>query len=476
MNIKKIFVFIAITGIGLQSCSKLDLPPTDYIDPTKAFRDLDDVNMGVLGAYAPLSTFIEENAIVSDEVMLPTENTVSNTAAHRWLYDSTYGSVTSAFYNFYVVIRRINEVLVALPDLEVVASSQSRMDQYQGELLALRAYCHFELLRGYASSYEPDGMGVPYMKRHEVSYPARPTVQSNFDDINDDLIVAKDLIPSGFSQNTRITRTAVSAIQARVALYQKRWGDAITYASEVIAQEPLAPKNDFARIWTEQSQAEVVWQLARVIGDSRIGASFFRETGEIVLYAPSFKLIDLFGTIAQRTDDVRFEPYIKYDPARVAGGTKSAYLVNKYVGNTPGNPGLASIKLFRTGEMYLIRAEAALENDNSNAGITAATNDLNALRDARVHGYLSQAFTDKQSLITAIYNERFKELAFEGHRFFDLKRRNLPVERLAADAINATGAVKLEPTTAQYRFPIPADEMIVNKNMDQNPYYEDGDN
>lgn len=471
MKINKISVLIALVGMGFFSCDKLDMAPTDSIDPTKAFRNLSDVNMGVLGAYAPLTyTLIEAAAIASDEVMLPTENTVSNTSAHRWLYNSSSGSVTSAWNEYYVIIDRINHVLEAIPNIPVSSGTQSLLNQYHGELLALRAYSHFELLRAYASTYDGNGMGVPYMKQRELGYPSRPTVQSNFDDINADLLAAKDLIPAGFSNNTRITRTAVSAIQARVALYEKNWDGAITYASEVISGEPLAPKNDFDRIWTNDSQAEVVWQLARVVGDSRIGAAFFREAGEIVLYAPSFKLIDQFGTVAQRQDDIRFARYIRYDQARqnASNGVKSAYLVQKYVGGNSSYPGLTPIKLFRTGEMYLIRAEAEAERNNN----SAAAADLNALRNARIHNYANASFADKQSVINAIYNERFKELAFEGHRFFDLKRRSLPIERTTQDAINTSGAVRLNPTDAQYCFPLPADEIAVNRNITQNPNYQ----
>lgn len=470
MNINKILILFFCIGLMFQSCSKLDTPPSDSIDPSKAFRNLNDLNMGVLGAYAPLTyTLIEASAIVSDEVMLPTENTVSNTATHRWLYNSSYGSVTSAWSEYYVVIDRVNRVLEAVPNIQVNAGTQDLLNQYQGELLALRAFAHFELLRTYSSSYEPDGMGVPYMKKRALSYPARATVKSNFEDINADLKAAKDLIPAGFGNNARITKTAVAAIQARVALYEKNWPNAVTYASEVIAKEPLAPKNDFGKIWLDNSQAEVVWQLARVIGDSRIGAAFFRETGDIVLYAPSFKLIDMFN----RTDDIRFNTYITYNQARKdnSGGVKSAYLVKKYNGADSKYLGLTPIKMFRTGEMYLIRAEAQLENNSGSAGITAATKDLNDLRNSRIFNYTNQIFNDKQSLLNAIYDERFKELAFEGHRFFDLKRRKMPVVRLPQDAINTSGAVRLEPTTAQYCFPIPADEMSVNKAMVQNPNY-----
>lgn len=469
-NMKKIFVLLSLGTFLLTSCDKLKLTPTDSIAPNNAFRNLNDVKLGLLGAYAPLDyTLISAAATVSDEIMLPTENTVSNTVTYRWMYNSSYGSVTSAFNEYYVVIDRANRVLEAIPNITITAGQQAELDQYKGELLALRAYSHFEILRAYASSYDADGMGIPYMKKHELIYPGRPTVQSNFADIRADLESAKSLIPAGFNENIRITQTGVSAILARVALYQKDWTAAVTYATEVINKEPLAARNDFSKIWLGQNESEVIWQLARVPGDSEIGSAFFRQTGEIVLYAPAFKLINQFDT----DNDIRFTSYITYDQARAdnSQGKRSAYLIKKYNGSDSRYPGLTNIKLFRTGEMYLIRAEAALEKDNSNAGITAAAKDLNDLRKARIIGYSDENFSDKQSLVNAIYNERFKELAFEGHRFFDLKRRNLPIERLPEDAINASGAVKLEPTAAQYCFPIPITEMSVNKDMKQNPKY-----
>ncbi len=471
MNMKKIFVLLSASMFLFTSCDKLKLKPTDSIAPNNAFRNLNDVKLGLIGAYAPLDyTLISASSIVSDEIMLPTENTVSNTVTYRWMYNSSYGSVTDAFKEYYITIDRANRVLEAIPNVTISAAQQAEMNQYKGELLALRAYAHFELLRAYASSYEPDGMGIPYMKKHDLGYPARPTVKSNFEDIRADLQTAKDLIPAGFNDNTRISKTAVAAIQARVALYEKDWASAITFATEVIQKEPLAARNDFGKIWLNQNQSEVIWQLARVPGDSEIGSAFFRQTGEIVLYAPAFKLINQFDRIA----DIRFSTYITYDQARQdnSQGKKSAYLIRKYNGADSRYPGLAPIKLFRTGEMYLIRAEATIEKGNSSTGLADAAKDLNDLRSARILGYSSQNFPDKQSLLNAIYSERFKELAFEGHRFFDLKRRNLPVERLPEDAINASGAVKLNPDAAQYCFPIPITEMSVNKSMKQNPKYQ----
>lgn len=458
-NLYKRYLIIFSVLIVSVSCTKLDFTPTDTIDPGKAFRNIGDINMGLIGAYALLdNTMIINNSIVSDEVMLPTENTVSNTDAYRWLYTGSSGSVTALYGTYYQGIDRINRTIAGMDLLTFTGADIATSSRYRGELLALRAFLHFELLRAYAASYQNGALGVTYLTASTFDFLARDNFETTVAATKGDLAAAKALIPTSFTDKSRITRIAVSAIQARLALYEKNWADAITYSTEVISALPLATKAQFPTIWTDATDTEVAWKAKRVATDTRTGDIYFRQSGGIVLYAPSFKLISTFDKV----NDLRYAAYIKFDATRT--GTKSQYLVNKYAGTT-AVPGLADIKLFRTGEMYLIRAEAEAES----AGDAAA--DLNALRAARITGYTNAVFADKAALITAIYNERFKELAFEGHRFFDLKRRNLPVERLPADAINASGAVTLLPSKAQYSFPLPAQELAINKNAVQNPNY-----
>jgi starch-binding outer membrane protein, SusD/RagB family len=453
----------ALAVVMLASCNALELEPTDTIDPSKAFRKVNDLNMGLLGAYAALDyTLIGVNSIVTDEAVMPEENTVSNSDAYRWLYTSSSGSVTNAFGEYYVAIDRANRVLAAIDQVPAANAGEEQLKtRYRGELLALRAFAHFELLRGYAAAYEPGALGVPYMKVSAIGSPARDPFEVVVASIYEDLAAAKSLIPPGFSDPTRITLAAVSAMQARVALYARHWEMAHQYANEVIAAVPLADANDFADIWSDNSQAEVIWKLSRVAGDSRVGGFYFRESGGIVLYAPSQKLMASFD----RDNDIRFGAYIAYEPER--GDGKSAYLLKKYQGGDAGAPGLADIKLFRTGELYLIKAEALAEDGQ----LEAASETLNALRAQRIAGYVDQQFGDKDALIRAVYDERYKELAFEGHRFFDLRRRGLPIERSPADAANTSGALILTAERAQYALPIPTDELRVNKNMVQNPNY-----
>lgn len=450
-----------VMAIFTTSCTKLDFKPTDKILPEFAFRNIADVNLGIIGAYAPIDySTLSYSAIVSDEATYPSENTVGNSDAFRWLYTGANGSVTGLYYTNYQAIDRVNRVLEAMDKLVFTGADIALADRYRGEMLGLRAYLHFELLRAYAAAYENGALGVTYMEKSAIIYPKRDNFEYVIAKAKADLIAAKALIPTTFTDKTRMTRLAISAIQARVALYEKNWEDAAAYATEVINAVPLATKVQFPGLWTDANDSEVIWKLKRVGSDSKTGDFFFRQSGSYVLYAPSFKLISAFDQV----NDIRYPAFVKFDPTRTGG--KSQYLVNKYIGTgTATAPGLADVKQFRVAEMYLIRAEARTES----TGDAAA--DINALRTARINGYVNATFADKPALIAAIYDERFKELALEGHRFFDLKRRKMDIVRLAADAAGAGSVLTLTPLQAQYALPIPATEMSVNKNAIQNPHY-----
>ncbi len=119
--------------------------------------------------------------------------------------------------------------------------------------------------------------------------------------------------------------------------------------------------------------------------------------------------------------------------------------------------------------MYLIRAEARAEQ-NKITGANSAESDINALRAARITGYVNVTFASKQAAIDAVMLERFKELPFEGHRFWDLKRKGLPVQRNASDAPTAA-ATTLPAGSHLFLLPIPLTEMQANPTMTQNPGY-----
>jgi hypothetical protein len=79
--------------------------------------------------------------------------------------------------------------------------------------------------------------------------------------------------------------------------------------------------------------------------------------------------------------------------------------------------------------------------------------------------------TDRATLINAIIQERFLELCFEGQRYFDLRRRSLPIQRDLADAGGLTAITNLPASNFRYLMPIPLNETLANPNMTQNPGY-----
>jgi hypothetical protein len=300
---------------------------------------------------------------------------------------------------------------------------------------------------------------------------ARITVAPYMAKLNADLVAAKALVPATNTDIARASRQAVTALQARVALYMKDYANAATFATEYIAALPLASKTNFPGIWKDLNNSEVAFKLTNTTtAGTRIG-TLYRGTSAnsanigTVTWRPSQALLNSYDQV----NDIRYAAYFFEEPLLKANSSRSlaAILINKYAGGAYGTPTelLADGKVFRTGEMYLIRAEARAELND----LTGAAADLNTLRAARINGYTDQSFSSKSDLITAIMNERFKELPFEGHRFFDAKRRNLPIIRLAVDAQN--NKITLESGNFRFLLPIPNSEIQANPLMVQNPGY-----
>jgi starch-binding outer membrane protein, SusD/RagB family len=475
--------FLALTAISAVSCSKtIDYKETNFIGGDVALQTVANNEQAIVGAYAGSAQEMDIllNATLSDEVKKAEFYNAATT--HEWQYtssDITIRDNFTAINNLYKVINRVNRVLVALPKADSTKVGDSALKvKLRGEALFLRAFSHFQLWRYYSGDVDANALAMVYMDYVPTS-PAektsRITVQPYFEKLKADMAEAKNLVANNLTDVNRATKLAVSGLQARVALYLKDWANAITYSTEYINGLPLSPRAQFAGIWTDANNNEVAWKLKRTTaaigllgtGTSRLG-SLFRGVSSsatvlgTVTWAPSDKLWALYD----QTNDIRFTAYLKDEAALTAAGRPS-HIIAKYAGGgyATTSENINDAKMFRTGEMYLIRAEAKAETNDA-----TAADDLNALRAARITGYVNVTFATKQDLINAIMTERFKELAFEGHRFWDLRRRGLPVERLASDAPSTTGAT-LAAGNFRFRLPIPNAEIQANSAMQQNDGY-----
>lgn len=468
-------VFAISTG-----CQKvLDVKETDFIGGDVAYKTVANCEQGTVGAYAALSIEMPVllNATFADEVRVADFYNAATT--HEWQYgpaDVGLRDNFTAFNLYYRVIDRANRVLAALPNATAsttsaaaTAADEALRLKLKGEALFLRAFSHFELYRFYSNSAVGTDLAMAYMESPSLNSFPRINVSTYMQKLKADLAAAKPLLPTALTDVSRATAAAVSGMQARVALYLKEYNDAITFSTEYINAVPLASLANFPGIWTDANKAEQAFQIVRTTSTSRMG-SLFRGTSAsasnigTITWRPSDKIWDSYDKV----NDIRFAAYFKDEPLLAGGARSSTRLISKYAGTAYGTAAenVANQKVMRTAEMYLIRAEAKAETGD----LAGAANDLNALRAVRINGYTAQTFATKADLIDAIMTERYKELAYEGHRFWDLKRRNLPVSRLAADAPNAAAQTL---AAGNYRFllPIPDPEIKANPQIQQNPGY-----
>jgi hypothetical protein len=483
--LKKIYnlTLISIAVIGLNSCENLiDIRETDFIGGDIALRTVKNNESLLMSAYSNLNTEmnIRGNGIFSDE--LKAGEFYASASTHEWRYN--YDDVSmrdnfTAHRDNYRIIDRVNRVLQAIPNaIEENASDKELRNKVIGEALFIRAYAHFELFRYYSGNYDPASLAMPYMEQPSLETFARIPMGDYFQKILRDLNEAKTLLPDNLSDKFRANKLTATALHARIALYMRNWQDAVTYSTEYINALPLSTGAEFEKIWTDEGTSEVSFVIPRNNTVGRIG-SFYRPLfvrnaqGVLGIGQISWYASDKIFTAFDEKNDVRFNAYLIDEPL-LKNENRQSRLVKKYAGGAyaSGTENIANHKVFRTAEMYLIRAEARAEL-NAISGANSAESDLNALRTARITGYTAETLTSKDQAITAIIQERFKELAFEGHRFWDLKRRGLPVDRLATDA-PTTDSRTLPPNNFRFVFPIPQTEMIANPKMEQNPGYGSG--
>jgi hypothetical protein len=178
----------------------------------------------------------------------------------------------------------------------------------------------------------------------------------------------------------------------------------------------------------------------------------------------------------------------------ISGATPTGYYLKKYLDSAIDLSSSSTTKTsrhswitFRLGEFYLNYAEAAFKYtgsaDDASLGMSAreAVNVIRSRSDVQMPefpaGMSADAFWKKYE------NERMVELAFEGHRFYDLRRwkegdklKSITEMKLTKNddgtitytrnVVNRTWNEKM------YLFPIPQSERMKNPNLTQNPGWE----
>lgn len=467
----KLITVVLIAGLVFSSCKKsfLDREPYSGLPTDESIKTLDDLETALNGAYANLRspnlygrTIPLYGDLFADNVYISSIN--SNRYLDFFLVNITVsnGNAEGIWQAAYGTILNANNVIHStLP-------SSAEADQLKGEALCLRALMYFELVKHFSKPYtvEPNGLGVPLvLSKDPFLKPVRNTTAEVYAQIQADLEQAISMLTIQKS-SAYFSRAAAQALLARMHQFKAEWAKALALAEEVIfgSGYSLLGGNQFASYWASNTPRndgietlfEVVFDLVGNAGTNSL-AYFYDQAGYGDALA-SEGLYDLYSN-----DDIRKDLMII--TARVTNNDKA---VNKYPNSS--QPDQDEFKVLRMSEVVLIAAEAAYHlNDEA-----LALDYLNALAGQRIINFGGYSSTGP-GLLADIMRERRLELAFEGHRYWDLARYNLDVIRDdVAGNYSDLGAPLVIPTTSTRRiFPVPQSELDANPAIrsQQNPGY-----
>jgi hypothetical protein len=321
-------------------------------------------------------------------------------------------------------------------------ATSTERSQLIGEAYMLRAYMHFVLVNLYGEPYthcDPvTSKAIPLKLNSDVNATLkRNTVEEIYTSILSDINKAKELLnvdtwDEGFTY--RFNRLSIDAFLAKVYLYMGDWDNAYQYASNVITQH-----GDLEDLTTSSVLPSHYKSVEAILSMENIMPAIYQTEGRI-----NTELLNLY-----RSGDMRKSKYYRQVTASISTLQKGGN--NEYRCT------------FRSSEFYLIAAEAALELED----LDKARLHLTTLMKARYHKNIFPKEETKvnnmnqDELRQEIQDERFRELAFEGHRWFDLRRTTQPV--LTKKYQNST--YTLEQNDSRYTLRIPSEAIEANPGL-----------
>jgi hypothetical protein len=432
---------LAAAALVLGACdSPLDVDPTASIDAETALSTSRGIEIGLNGAYRALQ---EGDLYGLEEMVLPdlyADNLdfTGTFQTHREIalrsIPTSNGAVLAHWASAYAGINRANNILAAID--AVTTLTPAKHDQYRGEALFIRGLLYHIMLRYFG---DVPLVLTPSVGAGSTSLVARAPAAQVYRRIETDLEEATTLLPAARNVG-RATQGAANALLARVYLDQLKSTQARDKATLLLnATATYSLNPSFRSNWSTKNSAESIFELPYSVNNRNGQAFWFYPTalGGRWGFAPSLSLVRAF-----EVGDARLAASIQ-----TLGTSRYGYKYHR-IANGDDN-----VIVLRLAEMYLIRAEANVRLGAADGTVRA---DLDAVR-ARA-GLAPLTVTGQAALLAAVLQERRVELAFEGHRFFDLRRHGVATTVLGIPA-------------NRLLFPIPQAERDVNTNLAQNPGY-----
>jgi hypothetical protein len=398
------------------------------------------------------------NFQIDDYKISPTNSNIKR----DWAY--LYGTIGKAN----VVINNVD----SCPD---PALTQERKNEIRGEASFIRAYHYFQAVQLWGD--------VPLQLKefktfsaallpevYPILFPKRATMAEVYAQIISDLETALAYVKTTAINKTIITRGAVNALLAKVyaTVEPHDWNKVLGYCNDVI-NGGYSLLSNYDQLWDGQHEnsAEAIFEInyEGTNSSGNWGASMFLGMDWKKFNIPSNDLVAAFDA---EGDKVRKAASIVWldvtgkwsDPNWLQNVYPFVYKYRNNIWPSPQN-----YIFIRLADILLLKAEALNETGDV-AGAAALVNQVRA----RV-GLGQTSASSQADMRLAIEKERRLELAFEGHRWYDLKRTGRAIAVTNATIGPTGGLFGYSIGINQLLWPVPQSEIDKNPQLIQNPGY-----
>ncbi|NAW52035.1 RagB/SusD family nutrient uptake outer membrane protein [Elizabethkingia argentiflava] len=515
---KNIYINKLIAGVLLYiafSCQDaINISQDGILDNKASFKTIQDLKQFLLGdiyKIIDVSDPIAFTSLFTDEVGQGPSNSQLYQDIHQFYLDTNNSFASSIWLDNYKIINRVNRLLEASILVKATNSTEIKAkNQILAEARAARAFAYLILETYYSPDMKDNNalgvMILDHVPANDEKLPRSKNAEV-FAVIDADIAFAEEHLANSnnyffFNQNF------VKAFKARYYLYRGKYAEAKKYAQKLILESNLvltpsrpipsgdigSPKwhtelnaysstNPYIKMWNDSGQGEIIFALSRPGSGSWPNiASVYVTNATNVKGAVNYDMgRNLFNQINANPHDIRrwafVDPSSLFDPQYETNPNyknSDVIVIDKYPGKYTGTQPLRNDeKVFRLSEMYFILAECAIHDQQ----LSLAAQYIHKVRQARqISGnILVPKYANQTQAWADVLKERRIELAFEGHRYIDIKRigplAHKSIERHPTDDFDKKAVLTLSNTDYRFTLPIPLNELNKNTELIQNKGY-----
>jgi hypothetical protein len=511
------------TILLFQGCKKdlLETIPNDRISTEIFWKTENDAMLATNAVYTYMAESADHFMGWDDmsDIVFTNPTGPPEASIQQGQFNALNSRISGDWNRAYAGIRAANTFLANVD--KIPTTNTALISRLKGEVRTLRAHFYTQL----AFLFSDVPLVTTEITLEESEGLSRTEVAKVWDFISSELTEAAALLPLKQTEKGRMTKGAALALKARAMLYAGRYQNAVDAAKQVMDLNNYSLYTSYKTLFSyaAENSAEVVVDV-QYVQDTYANNIFQvlapRSVNANSKWVPTKKIVDAY----QMTNGLDItDPASGYDPANpyknrdprlqfsifVPGDilpndkvfnslpnsttgdavgssfvvSPTGFNVEKYVNKEdlakPANSGI-NIILLRYAEILLTYAEAKIELNQIDPSVYDAINKVRQRADVNM-----PAITTGKSQVelrAIVRKERMVEFAFEGLRFFDIRRWKIAEQVMPGkvygltykDAGGNLQTVEVPGWTQvwdnkNYLWPIPQKEIELNPNLTQNP-------